>query len=126
MRHNMENEKLSTIINNIEEFKADNSAIVKNNINIEISLYRKTLPNEILTEDLDLKIQNEVDKKILEFNNNIDLKPKALYYALKSELELDEQISEKKLTISAYDYLEKNTKNKFLKKILKELIKESK
>lgn len=122
----MENEKLSTIINNIEEFKADNSAIVKNNINIEISLYRKTLPNEILTEDLDLKIQNEVDKKILEFNNNIDLKPKALYYALKSELELDEQISEKKLTISAYDYLEKNTKNKFLKKILKELIKESK
>ena len=122
----MENEKLSTIINNIEEFKADNSAIVKNNINIEISLYRKTLPNEILTEDLDLKIQNEVDKKILEFNNDIDLKPKALYYALKSELELDEQISEKKLTISAYDYLEKNTKNKFLKKILKELIKENK
>ena len=122
----MENEKLRTIINNIEEFKADNSAIVKNNINIEISLYRKTLPNEILTEDLDLKIQNEVDKKILEFNNNIDLKPKALYYALKSELELDEQISEKKLTISAYDYLETNTKNNFLKKILKELIKESK
>ena len=122
----MENEKLSTVINNIEEFKADNSAIVKNNINIEISLYRKTLPNEILTEDLDLKIQNEVDKKILEFNNDIDLKPKALYYALKSELELDEQISEKKLTISAYDYLEKNTKNKFLKKILKELIKENK
>lgn len=29
----MENEKLSTVINNIEEFKADNSAIVKNNIN---------------------------------------------------------------------------------------------
>ncbi|SOB47044.1 conserved hypothetical protein [Lactococcus piscium] len=71
-------------------------------------------------------LQFAVDKKILEFNNNIDLKPKALYYALKSELELDEQISEKKLTISAYDYLEKNTKNKFLKKILKELIKESK
>lgn len=122
----MENEKLSTVINNIEEFKADNSAIVKNNINKEISLYRKTIPNEILTEDLDLKIQNEVDKKILEFNNDIDLKPRALYYALKSELELDEHMSEKKLTISAYDYLEKNTKNKFLKKILKELIKENK
>lgn len=122
----MENEKLITVINSIDDFKTDNTKIVKSSINNELSNFKKTLPKEILTEDLEIEIQNEVNKKITEFNKDIDLKPKALYYSLKSEMELNEEITEKELTHSAYDYLEKKTKSKFLKKILRELKKESK
>ena len=47
------------------------------------------------------------------------------YSAKKSEVESNGEISETELTNLAYDYLEKNTKNKFFKKILKELKKEN-
>ena len=56
----------------------------------------------------------------------MDIKPTALYYSLKTEAELNEEITEKELTMSAYDFLEKHTNNKILKKILKELKKETK
>ena len=50
----------------------------------------------------------------------------ALYSLLKkSEVESNGEISETELINLAYDYLEKNTKNKFFKKILKELKKEN-
>lgn len=110
----------------MEQFKKDNIQILRKSINNEILNYRKNLPIENLSEELELQIKNEVNSKLSEFNNGIDLKPAALYYSLKSEVELDENISEKELTYSAYDFLEKTTKSKFLKKILKELKKETK
>ncbi|MER2226324.1 MAG: hypothetical protein ABS916_04640 [Carnobacterium sp.] len=122
----MENKELSNVVANMELFKKENTQILRKNINNEISSYRKTLPFENLSDDLEFQIENEVSNKLLEFNNGIDLKPAALYYSLKSEVELNENISEKELTYSAYDFLEKTTKSKFLKKILKELKRETK
>ena len=110
----------------MEQFKKENTQILKKNINDEILSYRETLPAETLSEDLESKIENEVSSKLSEFNNIIDLKPTALYYSLKSEIELNENISEKELVYSAYDFLEKTTKSKFLKKILRELKRETK
>lgn len=122
----MENKQLSNVVENMEQFKKENTQILKKNINDEILSYRETLPAETLSEDLESKIENEVSSKLSEFNNIIDLKPTALYYSLKSEIELNENISEKELVYSAYDFLEKTTKSKFLKKILRELKRETK
>ncbi|MBC9825349.1 MULTISPECIES: hypothetical protein [Carnobacterium] len=122
----MENRQLANVVKNVEQFKKENIQILRKNINNEILNYRKNLPIENLSEELELQIENEVSSKLSEFNNGIDLKPAALYYSLKSEVELDENISEKELTYSAYDFLEKTTKSKFLKKILKELKRETK
>ena len=49
------------------------------------------------------------------------MKPKALYHALKVEAELNPEIEKDDLKQSAYDFLEKTTKNKYLKKIIREL-----
>lgn len=122
----MENEQLENMVENVEDFKMDNTQTLKKSINAEVASYKKKLPAEILTEDFEVKIENEVNKKLSEFNDSIDVKPKALYYSLKSELELNKEATEKELTISAYDFLEKNTKSKFLKRILKDLKKETK
>lgn len=122
----MENKQLTNVVESMEQFKQENTQILKKNINDEISSYRKTLPVENLSEDLNSQIENEVSIKLSEFNDSIDLKPAALYYSLKSEIELNENASEKELTYFAYDFLEKTTKSKFLKKILKELKRETK
>lgn len=122
----MENKQLLNVVENMEQFKKENTQILKRNINHEILNYRKTLPVEILSEDLESQIENEVTSKLSEFNNTIDIKPTALYYSLKSELELNENISEKELVYSAYDFLEKTTKSKFIKRILRELKRETK
>lgn len=121
----MENRQLANVVKNVEQFKSENTQILKKNINNEILNYRKNLPVENLSEELELQIENEVSRKLSEFNNSIDLKPAALYYSLKSEVELDKNISEKKLTYYAYNFLEKTTKSKFLKNILKELKRET-
>lgn len=122
----MENRQLVNIVTNVEQFKKENTQILKKNINNEILNYRKSLSVDNLSEELELQIEDEVSSKLSEFNSSIDLKPAALYYSLKSEVELDENISEKELTYSAYNFLEKTTKSKFLKKILKELKRETK
>ncbi|MEC6749017.1 hypothetical protein VXN63_10705 [Marinilactibacillus sp. XAAS-LB27] len=122
----MENPQLDNVIENVKDFKAENTQILKKSITNELVSFKKTLPKEILTDELEIKAENEVNNKMAEFNNSIDIKPKALYYSLKSELELKEEASEKELTISAYEFLEKNTKNKILRRILRELKRETK
>lgn len=112
----MENKQLDNVVGNVEKFKSDNTQILRKNITKEIIKYRKTLPVENLSEDLELQIENEVNNKLSEFNNSINLKPKALYYSLKSEMELQEDISEKELTYFAYDFLEKIQKVNSLKR----------
>ncbi|KKW74514.1 hypothetical protein StScam27_09075 [Streptococcus thermophilus] len=122
----MEKEKLNLIIKKNEEFKNNTDLTIKKDIDYELSNFRKILPKKFLTKELDIEIKNEVDKKVSEFSEDIDLNPEGLYSLLKkSEVESNGEISETELTNLAYDYLEKNTKNKFFKKILKELKKEN-
>ena len=116
----------SELIKLSEEFKNNTDLTIKKDIDYELSNFRKILPKKFLTKELDIEIKNEVDKKVSEFSEDIDLNPEGLYSLLKkSEVESNGEISETELTNLAYDYLEKNTKNKFFKKILKELKKEN-
>lgn len=123
-------EENNTVIGNVlarvDEFKDENAVILRDNIQNEISSYKSSLPSDNFLSDIDYQINQEIDNKISEFKQDIDLKPKALYYNLKSKVELSDDITEKDLTLSAYEFLEKNTKNRFLKKILKDLKKEAK
>ncbi|MGH2064905.1 hypothetical protein ACRCJ1_00720 [Aerococcus sp. L_4] len=123
-------EENNTVIDNVlarvDEFKDENAVILRDNIQNEISSYKSSLPSDNFLSSLDYQINQEIDNKISEFKQDIDLKPKALYYNLKSKVELNDDITEKELTLSAYEFLEKNTKNRFLKKILRDLKKEAK
>ena len=123
-------EENNTVIGNVlarvDEFKDENAVILRDNIQNEISSYKSSLPSDNFLSGLDYQINQEIDNKISEFKQDIDLKPKALYYNLKSKVELNDDITEKELTLSAYEFLEKNTKNRFLKKILRDLKKELK
>ncbi|MGH2101862.1 hypothetical protein [Aerococcus viridans] len=123
-------EENNTVIDNVlarvDEFKDENAVILRDNIQNEISSYKSSLPSDNFLSGLDYQINQEIDNKISEFKQDIDLKPKALYYNLKSKVELSDDITEKELTLSAYEFLEKNTKNRFLKKILRDLKKEAK
>lgn len=123
-------EENNTVIDNVlarvDEFKDENAVILRDNIQNEISSYKSSLPSDNFLSGLDYQTNQEIDNKISEFKQDIDLKPKALYYNLKSKVELSDDINEKELTLSAYEFLEKNTKNRFLKKILRDLKKEAK
>ncbi|MFW3505920.1 hypothetical protein ACN68I_09020 [Aerococcus viridans] len=123
-------EENNTVIDNVlarvDEFKDENAVILRDNIQNEISSYKSSLPSDNFLSGLDYQINQEIDNKISEFKQDIDLKPKALYYNLKSKVELNDDITEKELALSAYEFLEKNTKNRFLKKILRDLKKEAK
>lgn len=121
-----DNKNLNYVIAKVDEFKDKNADILRENIQDEIMTYKLTLTNDGFSKDLDAQINQEMSNKLMDFKEDIDLKPKALYYDLKSKVELNDTISEQELTLSAYDFLEKNTKNRFFKKILKELKKETK
>ncbi|MFW3496629.1 hypothetical protein [Aerococcus viridans] len=120
------NKVLGNVLARVDEFKDENAVILRDNIQNEISSYKSSLPSDNFLSGLDYQINQEIDNKISEFKQDIDLKPKALYYNLKSKVELRDDITEKELTLSAYEFLEKNTKNRFLKKILRDLKKEAK
>lgn len=122
----MTDETLQDVINDVDAFKKKSIEQVRENIDYEIETYKQDIPKELNTSEFDLRIQEEVDTKLAKFNDEMDIKPTALYYSLKTEAELNEEITEKELTMSAYDFLEKHTNNKILKKILKELKKETK
>lgn len=123
-------EENNTVIDNVlarvDEFKDENAVILRDNIQNEISSYKSSLPSDNFLSGLDYQINQEIGNKISEFKQDIDLKPKALYYNLKSKVELSDDITEKELTLSAYEFLEKNTKSRFLKKILRDIKKEAK
>lgn len=120
------NKALGNVIARVDGFKDENADTLRDSIQNEISSYKSTLPSDIFLRDLDYQVNQEIDNKIIEFKEEIDLKPKALYYNLKSKVELNGNLTEQELTLSAYEFLEKNTKNRFLKKILKDLKKETK
>lgn len=122
----MTDETLQDVINDVDAFKKKSIEQVRENIDYEIATYKQDIPKELNTSEFDLTVQKEVDAKLAKFNDEMDIKPTALYYSLKTEAELNEEITEKELTMSAYDFLEKHTNNKILKKILKELRKETK
>lgn len=122
----MTDETLQDVINDVDAFKKKSIEQVRENIDYEIETYKQDIPKELNTSEFDLTVQKEVDAKLAKFNDDMDIKPTALYYSLKTEAELNEDITEQELTMSAYDFLEKHTNNKILKKILKELKKETK
>lgn len=121
-----DNKDLNYVIAKVDEFKDKNADILRENIQDEIMSYKSTLTNDGFLKEMDAQINQEMNNKLIDFKEDIDLKPKALYYDLKSKFELNNNVSEQELTLSAYDFLEKNTKNRFFKKILKELKKETK
>jgi hypothetical protein len=106
----------------IDIFKKDNEIALKNNINLELKKVQDTIPEDIWDKKLAQKVEGEVSTKLLELNNSIDINPTALYYSLKSDISLNPETNEKELTLNAYKFLSEKTKNKFLKKILKEKI----
>lgn len=119
----MESQKiLSYSEKQIDNFKKNNEIILKNNINLELKKVQDTIPEDIWDKELSQKVEGEVSKKLLDLNNSIDINPTALYYSLKSDISLDPETNEKELTLNAYKFLSEKTKNKFLKKILKEKI----
>lgn len=121
----MDNLELKSIIQDfeVEKNKVENELeeVIENSI-VE---YSTTLPEDIRTKDFKEYIDHEVKLKLAEFNKSIDIKPKALYYSLKAELEVNEDATREELIASGYDFLEKTTKNKLLRKIIGELKKES-
>ena len=117
----MENESLDLIIKEVENQQEKELVRFESNLSEGINKYKEVLPADLITPQLQEKIDNEVKLQLVEFQKSIDLKPKALYHALKVEAELNPEIEEDDLKQSAYDFLEKTTKNKYLKKIIREL-----
>ena len=119
----MESQKILTYSEEqIDIFKKNNEIALKNNINLELKKVQDTIPEDIWDKELAQKVEGEVSTKLLELNNSIDINPTALYYSLKSDISLNPETNEKELTLNAYKFLLEKTKNKFLKKILKEKI----
>lgn len=119
----MESQKILTYSEEqIDILKKNNEIALKNNINLELKKVQDTIPEDIWDKELAQKVEGEVSTKLLELNNSIDINPTALYYSLKSDISLNPETNEKELTLNAYKFLSEKTKNKFLKKILKEKI----
>lgn len=117
----MQNDTLEKIVEDVESAKQKEVTHLREVLNHEIVKYKETLPLEINDEDLQNKIDIEVQTRMEEFKKNMDLNPRALYHALKVETELNHDADETHLKRVAYEFLEKNTKNKYLKKIIKDL-----
>ena len=93
----MENESLDLIIKEVENQQEKELVRFESNLFEGINKYKEVLPADLITPQLQEKIDNEVKLQLVEFQKSIDLKQ------------------------SAYDFLEKTTKNKYLKKIIREL-----
>ena len=117
----MEKESLDLIIKEVENQQERELVRFETNLSEGLNKYKEIIPAELITPQLQDKIDNEVKLQLVEFQKSIDLKPKALYHALKVEAELNPDIEKEKLKQSAYDFLERTTKNKYLKKIIREL-----
>ncbi|MFS9155525.1 hypothetical protein [Streptococcus infantis] len=117
----MKNDSLDLIIREVENQQERELERFELNLSEGITKYKEILPNDLITPQLQEKIDNEVKLQLVEFQKSIDLKPKALYHALKVDAELNPDIEKKELKQSAYEFLEKTTKNKYLKKIIREL-----
>ncbi|UUV99330.1 hypothetical protein [Vagococcus luciliae] len=106
----------------IDSFKKSNELAIKKNINQEIKKVQDSISEEMWDNELANQIEAEVNVKLTELNQSIDVNPTALYYSLKAETALNPEVSEKELTLEAFKFLENKTHNKFLKKLLKEKI----
>ena len=117
----MENDSLELIVKEIEKEQVEEVNRFEMNLSQGINKYKEILPDDLITPQLQSKIDDEVKLQMIEFQDSIDLKPKALYHALKMEAELNPNIEEVQLKKSAYEFLEKTTKNKYQKKISRDL-----
>jgi len=93
----MENESLDLIIKEVENQQEKELVRFESNLSEGINKYKEVLPADLITPQLQEKIDNEVKLQLVEFQKSIDLKPKALYHALKVEAELNPDIEKDEL-----------------------------
>ena len=117
----MKNESLDLIIREVENQQEIELNRLKTSLSKEIDKYVESPSSNLMASLPKERIDEEVKLQLLEVQKSIDLRPKALYYALKTEVELDPNIKKDKLKKCAYEFLEKTTKNKYLKKIIRDL-----
>lgn len=118
-----ENETLNQLAQLNSDFQSQVSEELKSNAKNEFSLEKLDNMPE-LSKDLELEANYEIDQKINLSVQEFDVKPKAIYYNLLTEQELKPDITKKELTISAYEFLIKHSKNKLIKKLAQQLKKE--
>ena len=99
---------------------------IRDKVKYEMTKYEKKLPENIDRETYELQLSEELNRQLDLVNKETDLNSEALYYHLKAQVSLNKNISKKELTISALEFLEKSTNSKFMKKLMRELIKENK
>lgn len=112
----MENESLDLIVKEVENQQERELVRFESNLSEGINKYKEVLPADLITPQLQEKIDNEVKLQLVEFQKSIDLKPKALYHALKVETELNPDIEKDDLKQRAYDFLEKNNEKQISEK----------
>ena len=99
---------------------------IRDKVKYEMVKYEEKLPESVDRETYELHLSEELNRQLDLVNKETDLNSEALYYHLKAQASLNKNISKKELTISALEFLEKSTNSKFMKKLMRELIKENK
>ncbi len=99
---------------------------IRDKVKYEMVKYEEKLPENIDRETYEVQLSEELNRQLDLVNKETDLNSEALYYHLKAQASLNKNISKKELTISALEFLEKSTNSKFMKKLMRELIKENK
>ena len=119
-------DKLKEIDEALLNAKLEELNKVRDKVKYEMVKYEEKLPDSVDKEIYELQVSEELNRQLEIVNRETDLNSEALYYHLKSQASLNKEITKKELTISALEFLEKSTNNKFMKKLMKELIKENK
>lgn len=119
-------DKLKEIDEALLNAKLEELNKVRDKVKYEMVKHEEKLPDSVDKEKYELQVSEELNRQLEIVNRETDLNSEALYYHLKSQASLNKEITKKELTISALEFLEKSTNNKFMKKLMKELIKENK
>lgn len=120
------NNALAKVTQKIDDFNSEAKLHFKLHVDHEIQSHKKLLPHGMMYSAIHEQITNGVNKRMDQFTRDTDLKPQELYSFLGQELVKHPNLSKRELHFLAYDHLEKNTKNKFLKKIYKKMRKQMK
>ena len=119
-------DKLKEIDEALLNAKLEELNKVRDKVKYEMVKYEEKLPDNIDRETYEVQLSEELNRQLDLVNKETDLNSEALYYHLKAQASLNKNISKKELTISALEFLEKSTNSKFMKKLMRELIKENK
>ncbi|HCS93942.1 MAG TPA: hypothetical protein DIW15_04450 [Bavariicoccus seileri] len=118
-------ESFDTVEKGYDDFKDTIATEIHNIVGDQLSLVAPEESNtlsEQANQELTVSIHQNISKSVDQY----DVHPFALYYALLSEKELNPSITKSELVSFAYDFLIKNSKNKLIRKLAKQLRKEGK